>query len=219
MLFRSHLTGKKNLVDTFNLRKTLKLIPTSTYNTIGKSNWNTFSSYLGDTYNFDINTGKSTDTFNVSAPCKGDVNLPHSATPPSNGIANMSVRTMSTSNNVNFIIDEEIIGDSIVVTLKLDPLQQQVTGTQFILTFDNSVLNYSTTQFTTKGNVTNFAKLNSNIVSVGSLNTSGGVLDNTTTYKISFKPTKSINSILGLISISNTEAIDINGKNLIVKIL
>ena len=53
----------------------------------------------------------------------------------------------------------------------------------------------------------------------GSLNTSGGVLDNTTTYKISFKPNKSIDSILGLISIGNTEAINIDGKNLNVKIL
>ena len=61
--------------------------------------------------------------------------------------------------------------------------------------------------------------LNGNTISIGSLNTSGGILDNTTTYKISFKPNSSINSILGLVSISNTEAINIDGKNLNVKIL
>ena len=197
----------------------LKLIPTTNYNAIGKSNWATSPTYLGDTYNFDINTGKSTDTFNISATWKGDVNLSHSAQPLSNGITTMSLKTMSVSNNVNFIIDEEIVGDSVVVTLKLDPLLQQVVGTQFLLTFDNTILNYSATGFTTKGNPTNFAKLNGNTISIGSLNTSGGILDNNTTYKISFKPTKSIDSILGLVSISNTEAINMDGKNLNVKIL
>ena len=123
------------------------------------------------------------------------------------------------TNEVKQIIDEEIIGDSVMVTLKLNPLQQQVVGTQFLLTFDNTILNYSATGFTTKGNSTNFAKLSGNTLNIGSLNTSGGILDNTTIYKISFKPTNSINSILGLVSISNTEAINIDGKNLNVKIL
>ena len=158
-----NLTGAKSLIDTMNLKKTLKLIPTSTYNSIGVSNWNTFSNFLGDIYNFDINTGKATDTFNISATWKGDVNLSHSAQPLSNGITTMSLKTMSVSNNVNFIIDEEIIGDSVMVTLKLDPLLQQVVGTQFLLTFDNSILNYSATGFTIKGSPTNFAKLNGTI--------------------------------------------------------
>ena len=213
-----NLTGAKSLIDTMSLRKTLKLIPTSTYNTIGVSNWNTFSNYLGDTYNFDINTSKAIDTFYLSATWKGDVNLSHSATPASNGITTMSLKTMSISTDVNFVIDEELVGDSVVMTLKLNPLQQQVVGAQFLLTFDNAILNYSSTQFVVNGSPTNFSKLNTNTISIGSLNTSGGILDNTTTYKISFKPTKSIDSILGLVSISNTEAINMDGKNLNVKI-
>ena len=40
-----NLTGAKSLIDTMNLRKTLKLIPTSTYNSIGVSNWNTFRNF------------------------------------------------------------------------------------------------------------------------------------------------------------------------------
>ena len=218
-LLLQHLTGKKQLVDTFNLRKTLRLIPTSDYNNIGKSNWSTVPSYLGDTYNFDINTENKTDTFYISGTWKGDVNLSHSTVPTSNGITTMSLKTMSISSEINFIINQEIVGDSVIVTLSLNPLQQQVVGTQFMLTFDNSILNYSSTSYSTKGNVTNFSKQNSNIITIGSLNTTGGILDNATSYKISFKPSKSIDSILGLISISNAEGINIDGKNLNVKIL
>ena len=213
-----HLTGKKTLVDTFNLKKTLKLMTPTQYNTIGKSNWNTSPSYLTDIYNFDINTGKAVDTFNLVGTWKGDVNLSHSATPASNGITTMSttIRTMSVSTDINLLYDTEMIGDSIVVSINVNPLQQQLAGIQFDLNFDK-LINYSATNFSNQSNM-NFARLGSGVVSIGSLNISGQPLGNTS-YKISFKPTTKIDGILGLISISNYEAIDVNGKSLKVKVL
>ena len=217
-----HLTGVKNIVDTFRLNNTLRLIPQSTYNTIGKSNWNTFSSYIGDSISFDINTSKATDTFNISATWKGDVNLSHSATPPSNNITTMSVRTaMSTPmpNEINASIMTEVIGDSIYAYITLDPLQQNVVGTQFQLNYDNSVLKFKGIQFTTKGSPTNYITDKGAYINLGSLISDGSTsLDNTTTYKISFSSNTKLSNILGLISIGATDAVNKSGISLKVKV-
>jgi len=216
-----HLTGAKNIVDTFNLNKTLKLIPQSTYNTIGKSNWNTFPSYLGDSLEFDINTGKAIDTFNISATWKGDVNLSHSAIPPSNGITTMAVRTMSTpiSNEINASIITELTGDSVYVYITLDPLQQQVVGTQFQLNYDNTTLKFNNVIFKTKGSPINYGTNKGDYVNIGSLVSDGStVLDNTTEYKISFTPLTKLDNVLGLMSIGATDAVNKDGKQLKIKV-
>jgi hypothetical protein len=213
-----HLTGAKSIVDTFNLNNTLKLIPQSTYNTIGKSNWNTFVSYLSDTYTFNINTGKPTDTLNLSATWKGDVNLSHSALPPSNGITNMSVRTMSVSNEINASIVTEV-NDKIYAYITLDPLQQQVVGTQFQLNYDNSVLKFEGVEYKTKGSPMNYNTNRGNFINLGSLISDGSTtLDNTTEYKITFTSTTKLDNILGLISIGATDAVNKDGKQLKVKV-
>lgn len=213
-----HLTGVKNIVDTFNLNKTLKLLPTTTYNTIGKSNWNTFSSYLGSTYNFDINTGKAIDTINISGTWKGDVNLSHSATPPSNGITTMAVRTMSISNVINASIITEV-SDKIYAYITLDPLQQEVVGTQFQLNYDNTVLKFEGVEFKTKGSPMNYSTDKGSYINLGSLINDGSTtLDNTTEYKITFTSTNKLDNILGLISIGATDAVNKAGTQLKVKV-
>jgi hypothetical protein len=220
-----HLTGAANIVDSFTLPKTLRLITSDKYNTIGKSNWNTISTPLGNTYSFDINTGKATDTFDISAAWKGDVNLSHSTTPPSNGITTNSVRTMGThsmsisSTDINASIMTDVIGDSIYAYITLDPLGQTVVGTQFQLNYDNSVLKFKGIQFTTKGSPTNYATDKGDYINLGSLISDGSTsLDTTTSYKISFSSNTKLDNILGLISIGSTDAVNQSGKSLKIKI-
>ena len=216
-----HLTGVKNIVDAFTLPNVLKLIPTTVYNTIGKSNWNTSSSYLGNTYDFDINTNKPIDNFDISGTWKGDVNLSHSAIPISNGITTMGVRTMNSiiTNEINASIVSENIGGKVIVTITLDPLQQQLVGTQFQLNYDNSSLEFQKIDFTTKGNPTNFGTDKGTYVNMGSLITDGStILDKTTEYKITFVPKIGIEGILGLTSISATDAVSKDGTQLKVKL-
>ena len=215
-----HLTGKKNIVDIFNLKNTLKIIPTTAYNNIGKSNWNTSPSYLSDTILFDINTGKAIDTFNYAGTWKGDVNLSHSATPASNGITTMAVRTMSlaVSNQINTNFISEIIGDKIIITLSVDPLQQELVGTQFQLNYDNTLLKFEKIDFVTKGNSTNFGTDMGSYVKIGSLITDGSTLDKTTEYKITFTPKTNIESILGLTSIKGIDAVNKNGTQLKINV-
>lgn len=214
-----NLTGVKTLVDTFNLNKTMRIIPQTKYDSIGKSNWTTFTTPLGSGYSFDINTGKASDTLNLTMAWKGDVNLSHSTTPKSNNLTTMSVRGMSISNDINASILTEIIGDSIYAYITLDPLAQNVVGTQFQLNYDNSVLKFKGIQFTTNGSPTNYASDKGDYINLGSLVSDGSTsLDKTTTYKISFSSNTKLDNILGLISIGSTDAVNKDGKTLKIKI-
>ena len=219
-LLLQNLTGTKPLVDTFNLNKTLRIIPQSKYDSIGKSNWNTFTNPLGGSYTFDINTGKSTDTLNLAVAWKGDVNLSHSTTPKSNNITTFSIKSTSISNEIQSTIISEFVGDSVVVTITLNPLSQQVVGTQFMLNYDNSLLKFSTIKFTTKGTPTNYGTDKGTYVNVGSIISDGSTtLDNTTTYKISFKTLTKLNNTFGLISVGTTDAVNQSGTQLKIRLI
>jgi hypothetical protein len=218
-----HLTGKKNLIENYTLDNTIRLIPDSVYNLIGKSNWASFPTYLGKTYPFSLLDNVISYNYDLAVTWKGDVNLSHSPTPPSNGITTMSTissRTMSISNEINASILTEMVDGIVYAYITLDPLQQNVVGTQFKLDYDNSVLKFEKVDFKTKGDPMNYGSNNGTYINLGSLITDGSTaLDNTTTYKITFTPIKKIDNVLGLISISNTDAVNKNGTQLTIKII
>jgi hypothetical protein len=112
----------------------------------------------------------------------------------------------------------EIVGNIIMVTLSVDPLQQELVGTQFQLNYDNTKLKFEKVEFTTKGNPTNFGTNKGSSINIGSLLTSGDVLDKTTEYKVIFTPINNTTDILGLTSISTTDAVNKDGKQLKVRI-
>jgi hypothetical protein len=217
-LLLQNMTGAKTLVDTFNLNKTIKLIQQTKYDSIGKSNWNTFINPLGSTYSFDINTGKPTDTINIAVTWKGDVNLSHSTTPATNNLTSMALRSMNVSNEINGTIMTEIINDTVYATLKIDPLQQELVGTQFKLNYDNSLLKFDNISFKTKNFPTNFGTDKIDYINFGSLLTDGTTLDNTTQYKIVFTTKSKLDNILGLISIYLTDAVNKEGTPLKLRI-
>jgi hypothetical protein len=133
----------------------------------------------------------------------------------------MSLKTMSTStsNEIKAYLMGEIVEGKVIITISLDPLQQEVVGTQFQLNYDNTVLSFEKVDFTTKGNPTNFGTNRGSSVSLGSLITDGSTtLDSKTEYKITFVPLIGINNILGLTSVSTTDAVNKNGTQLKVKV-
>jgi hypothetical protein len=212
-----NLTGASNLVSSYTLDNTIKVIPDSIYNLIGKSTWSSFTSYKGKSYAFSLLDGVMSYNYNLSVSWKGDVNLSHSATPPSNNITTMSVRTsMSTpiSNEINSSIMSEIVGDSVYVYIKIDPLQQELVGTQFKLNYDNDLLKFNNITYKTKGSSTNYGTDKGNYISLGSLITDGGTLDNTTEYKLSFTTKTKLENIFGLISVGLMDAVNKGGKTL-----
>jgi len=221
-----HLTGVETIgAGSTNLSDYMKLYTKSEYDAITKTNWNTQTNLTTNQYT-PLNLSNSTllNNFNVNVTWRGDVNLSHSAQQSVSGVSANSVRVMSLSTNsvsteINASIIGEVSNDKVIVTISVDPLQQEVVGTQFQLNYDNTKLKFEKVDFTTKGNPMNYGTNRGSFVSIGSLITNGnGILDKTTEYKITFSPIGSISNILGLTSISTTDAVNKDGKQLKVKL-
>jgi hypothetical protein len=217
-----NLTGVQDLVSSYTLDNTIRLIPDSIYNSIGKSTWSSFQSFAGKEYPFSLLDGTISYNYDLAVAWKGDVNLSHSATPPANGITTMSVRTtMSTpiSTDVQSSIMTELANGKVYAYITFDPLQQNVVGTQFQLNYDNSVLKFEGVEFKTKGSPMNYGSNKGTFINLGSLITDGSTsLDNTTEYKVTFTPTKAITNTLGLLGIGSTDAVNKDGKQLKLKV-
>ncbi len=219
-----HLTGARSLTEYSTLTYLMKLYSKSEYDAITKTNWNTQFNSTRSLYPFNLNSGTLNNTYNVNVTWIGDVNLSHSAQQTVNSVASSSIRSMSLttnaiSNEINAMIMSENIGGKVVVTISVDPLQQELVGTQFQLNYDNTALEFQKVEFVTKGSPTNFGTNKGNYITIGSLITDGStILDKTTEYKVTFVPKIGIQGILGLTSISNTDAVNKNGTQLKIKL-
>jgi hypothetical protein len=219
-----HLTGIQPLTQYSTLTYLMKLYGKSEYDAITKTNWNTQFNYTRSLYPFSLNTGTLNNTYNVSATWIGDVNLSHSAQQTASGVSTNSVKVMSLS--ANSISNEvlattmgEIINGKVIITISVDPLQQELVGTQFQLNYDNNELKFDKVEFIIKGNPTNYGSDKGNYISLGSLITDGSsILDKTTEYRITFTPKNNINSMLGLVSIYGTDAVNKAGSQLKIKV-
>jgi hypothetical protein len=219
-----HLTGAQSLTQSSTLTHLMKLYSKSEYDAITKSNWSTQFNSTRSLFPFNLNSGTLNNTYNVNATWVGDVNLSHSAQQSVNSLAtnsyrSMSLTTNSVSNQINANLMGENIGGKVVITISVDPLQQELVGTQFNLNYDNTALKFEKVEFITKGSPTNFGTNKGSSITLGSLITDGSTtLDETTEYKITFLPLIGLNGILGLTSISNTDAVNKNGIQLKIKV-
>jgi hypothetical protein len=211
-----HLTGTKSLTEYPVLTYLIKLYSKSDYDAITKSNWKTQFNYTRSLYPFSLNTGAFNNTYNLNATWVGDVNLSHSAKQTQSSVASMSIKSMNipTSNEINSSIVTEIINDSVTAYISIDPLQQELVGTQFQLNYDNSLLKFNGISYKTKGSPTNYGTDKGDYINFGSLIMDGGTLDNTTEYKITFQPQTKLNNVLGLISVRFMDAVNKSGKTL-----
>jgi hypothetical protein len=212
-----HLTGMEIIGGgSSNLSDYVKLYTKSEYDGITKTNWYTQTNITKNQYT-PLNLSNSTllNNFNLNVTWVGDVNLSHSAQQSNIG----SKLYSQPSTQINSSIIGEISGDKVIVIISVDPLQQDVVGTQFQLNYDNTKLKFERVEFIANSNAMNYGTNRGNFISIGSLITNGnGVLDKNTEYKVLFTPIGSINSILGLTSISTTDAVNKDGKQLKVKI-
>jgi hypothetical protein len=219
-----HLTGVESLTQYSTLTYLMKLYGKSEYDGITKSNWNTQFNSTRSLYPFSLNTGTLNNTYNVSVSWRGDVNLSHSAIPvinttASNSVRSMGIKTMSLSisNEINASIITEIMGDSVYAYITIDPLQQELVGTQLHLNYDNSLLKFMNVSYKTIGSPTNYGTDKGTYVNFGSLITDGGVLNNTTEYKITFTTKTKLDNILGLVSVGFMDAVNKAGTTLKIR--
>jgi hypothetical protein len=202
----------------------MKLYSKSDYDAITKSNWNTQFNSTRSLYPFNLNSGVLNNTYNVNVTWLGDINLSHSAQQSVSSVASNSYRSMSlttnlVSNQILALPMGELINGKVVITISLDPLQQEVVGTQFNLNYDNTTLKFEKVEFVTKGNPTNFGTNKGSSITLGSLITDGSTtLDKTTEYRVIFVPITPLTDILGLTSISLTDAVNRSGTQLKVKV-
>jgi hypothetical protein len=220
-----YLNGETQLT-SMNLSSMVKLIPQINYNSITKLNWNTQPSYLKLYYPISFNP-TALNTYNVSVSWLGDINLSHSAIPINSpvskfGIQSFGIKSMNskTSNEVETFILSEIVGDKVVVTLKLNPNNNSIVGTQYSVFYDTDRLKFDKVEYTTPMTSNNFGSTNGTRVKVGSLIYDGlQLLDNKTEYKIIFSKTNDVKNVLGLIYVEPIEATNSNGKSLKISIL
>jgi hypothetical protein len=217
-----HLTGVQSLSQSTALTNLMKLYNKSDYDAITTSNWGTQFNSTRNLIPFTL--GSLNNTYNINVTWLGDVNLSHSAQQSVSSVAtnsyrSMSLTTNSVSNQINANLMGENIGGKVVITISVDPLQQELVGTQFNLNYDNTALKFEKVEFITKGSPTNFGTNKGSSITLGSLITDGSTtLDKTTEYKITFLPLIGLNGILGLTSISNTDAVNKNGIQLKIKV-
>jgi hypothetical protein len=212
-----HLTGVETIGGgSTNLSDYIKLYTKSEYDAITKTNWYTQTNVTRNQYT-PLNLSNSTllNNFTLNVTWVGDVNLSHSAQQ-----SNIGSKVYSqSSTEINSSIIGEISGDKVIVTISVDPLQEQVVGTQFQLNYDNTKLKFERVEFVANNNAMNYGTNRVNFISIGSLITNGnGVLDKNTEYKVLFTPINPLTDILGLTSVSTTDAVNKDGKQLKVKV-
>jgi hypothetical protein len=222
-----HLLGQESLLTANNLESFMKVLPKSIYDAITKTNWQTYPNTTSDSYSgINFSSSQLLNAFTLNTFWKGDVNLSHSSAQSVSGnsangvnsISSMAVKTMSVSALPTAYIISEIKDDMLIAYIKFSPNTNLIVGTQFRINYDNSFLKYSGIDFKTTGSPINFGTDKGSYINLGSINTSGELLDNTTEYKVIFKLNKQIPNSLGLISISSNEAVDKDGKPLKIKI-
>jgi hypothetical protein len=222
----THLQGTTSLwSNPLTLANIMKIIPSTSYDNITKQNWNTFNNVIRYRYPFTFING-ILNSYALDVTWKGDVNLSHSSQPTGfilstnnsvNKTISMSVDGKSSVGDVEANIMMEKADDTIIATISVDPNGNQIGATQFDIYFDNSILEYVSTQSTTLQS-SNFSRNNGSFISVGSLNTSGGSISNIG-YKITFKPKTTITNILGLVSIKSVETINTSLNKINIKII
>jgi hypothetical protein len=214
------LTGIKSLVNSNNLDSLIRIVPKATYDTTTNSNWSNLTSLYTSKFPANL-TANTLNSFDVAVTWAGDIDLAQSTTLPPSTVATLSLKSFSTtSNEIQASIVTELINDTVYATIKIDPLQQELVGTQFKLNYDNTVLKFNRVEYKTKGNPISFGVDKGNYINLGSLITDGStILDNTTEYKIIFTPLTKLDNVLGLISIYITDAVNRAGNQLKVKVI
>jgi hypothetical protein len=216
------LTGIKSLVKSTNLDSLIRIVPKATYDTTTNLNWSNLTSFYTSKFPANLNAN-TLNAFDVAVTWAGDIDLAQSTAQTTSTVAASllkSFSTNSTSNEIQASIVTELINDTVYATIKVNPLQQELVGTQFKLNYDNTVLKFNKVEHKTKGNPTSFGVDKGTYINLGSLITNGStILDNTTEYKIIFTPLTKLDNVLGLMSIYITDAVNKAGNQLKIKII
>jgi hypothetical protein len=206
-----HLTGAQSLVESTNtLVYFMKIKTKSDYENTTVFNWK--SKYNGTTLmaGVDLTNGLvNFPEYNVT--WLGDVNLSHS--PTSAGAVTQALSktrrttlSQSKSDLLEISFDMEKDNETVIVTLTVPQNTKNMTGAEFRVGFDNTRLIYD--KMETSSSLSNFDVQRTEYVKVGSISTDGSKnLNGGVEYKLHFRLSQSIESILGLTTIIKSELV------------
>ena len=210
-----HLVGEEIIGNgSTNLSDYMKILPKSEYDGVTKSNWYTKPNSTSNIYSpINLSNTALLNNFTYSVFWKGDVNMSHSALQTNN------TRINSSSSTIKAEMWSELKNGYVYVNINVNPQTNQLSGVQFQLNYDTSMLEFDSVDFKTSGNPTNFGSNRGTFVNVGSIINNGlGTLDDKTQYVVKFKVKTSIKNSLGLISIGDTDAVSKDGIQLRVEV-
>ena len=213
-----HLTGNSPLLDVNSLTYFMVIREKSVYEGYTKQNWSdgSWTTMMADSK---MTEQALVQQLQYNIGFKGDVNLSHSISSPDvtttsfSKSQNVMMKSRSVEQQTNLLLDIQN-GDEIIVTLTLPQNMKDIVGTQFRLGFDNTRVSFDRIEYSNT-QIQNFQTTRSDYLNFGSISTDGSTnLNGGMEYKIYFKPSQSLESILGLISLIRKEIINKSGVNI-----
>ena len=167
---------------------------------------------------------KPTDTektFTFFAGLVGDVDFSHSTVPTAEQKANNTARSMAkisaNAEEYNLDISTQLVDGKVVMETVLN--KTNLAGIQFMIEYDESMLEFESVEFDTGSEMLNFATPKENKVYFGSLDSAGKREVKTgIPYKLVFTPKQTITNTAGLVYFNIADAIKQDGTKVILKI-
>ena len=146
----------------------------------------------------------------------GDLNLSHSSALQSvNVSAKVSPRIMLSKNGTDntMILDVVKENDILKVTLEIPQNQNNITGTQFKLYYDEDRLEFQDSNHSST--ISSFTSKRNGYINIGSFSADGSTnLNNGIIYTLNFKLKSDLQSTLGLVSLGFSELVDKDGNQI-----
>lgn len=224
-----HVLGNGTYLESDDLVHMVKLYRTDQYDVINSANYVNYPH--GTTLLLPLvvqNSNQLNYVFNGSITWRGDVNLSHSSIPGNmtevNTVGKSAAKAFKYNANkvaatINSGMVTELKDGKVVMTLTLNPSTQDVVGTQYKVNYDTSKLSFESVEFNTENTATNFGTPKDGYVKFGSIIQTGDkVLTDKTTYTLIFTPKVNLTNALGLVTVSNTDAVNKTGEQLKLEI-
>lgn len=150
----------------------------------------------------------------------GDVNLNYSsAQAQQEEKASITRQTSSEVKRANSTSDvtfeSKIEDDKFIVEIKTN--DENISATQFKVKYDDAKITFNEIIYDTGNLTTNFAFAENGLINLGSINQQGKGIKTESTYKIVFDKPANITSPVGLASIRNYDAANLNGELVILE--
>jgi hypothetical protein len=149
----------------------------------------------------------------------GDVDFSHSFEPivqDDGGVVKQPL-VQGAVENLDLDISTSLVNDKVELIVELE--KEDLAGMQFVIQFDDALLEFDEVQFNTGNLLTNFATERGNKLYFGSISVENQEsIRPGKPYKIIFNPKQTITNTSGLIYFQTTDAVTAEGTKVILKI-